>query len=608
MAVTTTKTNKPFNPRAQDQSPKGYNRAKLYSGKALDFDGVNDYVAIAYDASTRPTSEITLTAIAKMDWSSSTQTRILSCTEAGGYNISVGEGSFIPTGNTGMLLRLSSSGYTAVYISNTTIPDGYNAISSTFDGRYLKLYLNGTLVATTDSGETQSIYYAYNNSLFVGAEASSGATPAGSGYWNGEISNAKIFNTALTAAQVADLYNNPEKVVPTGVDNTALKLWLPMMEGAGTTAINGAPDALGSELITNGDFSDGTNDWIFGSAFSVVNGKAYYNDSASGNQIYQSNLTFSESKNYILTFDISDATDAVIWVGNGAGSNAYTINANYHTYNNGHYSLFLRGSDIGASETTLGIWANPSGAAFSIDNISLKEVANCGTISGATWTHGIGSPVAQTSVIDWNKWKLEGGSSTNEYLIPQGLTAGRDLLGNLFENVRKQGALNLDGNSWGKVHPNNSFAFGTGAFSMEAWAKLEYVNTGSYANEIMALNDSDSWAIKTVIGEISFIAGVGVSLYHTKTLDNSWAHIVGVRNADGSMKLYINGVEEESNAAGSSTASVPIANPVRLGTDNTEGTRAYKDDIAQPRIYNRALTAEEVQRSYDSGKNIYTNS
>ena len=55
-----------------------------------------------------------------------------------------------------------------------------------------------------------------------------------------KATNLKVFNTALTAAQVADLYNNPEKVVPTGVDNTALKLWLPMQEGAGTTAYDGS--------------------------------------------------------------------------------------------------------------------------------------------------------------------------------------------------------------------------------------------------------------------------------------------------------------------------------------------------------------------------------
>ena len=47
MGVTTT-NNKPFNPRGNDQSPKGYNRAALYSGKALDFDGVNDYANIDY--------------------------------------------------------------------------------------------------------------------------------------------------------------------------------------------------------------------------------------------------------------------------------------------------------------------------------------------------------------------------------------------------------------------------------------------------------------------------------------------------------------------------------------------------------------------------------
>ena len=42
MAVGFSNTNKPLNPRGNDASPKGYNRAALYSGKALDFDGVND--------------------------------------------------------------------------------------------------------------------------------------------------------------------------------------------------------------------------------------------------------------------------------------------------------------------------------------------------------------------------------------------------------------------------------------------------------------------------------------------------------------------------------------------------------------------------------------
>ena len=48
MAVTTSKTNKPILPRGADVRPiDSYNRAELYSGKALDFDGVNDDVRVS---------------------------------------------------------------------------------------------------------------------------------------------------------------------------------------------------------------------------------------------------------------------------------------------------------------------------------------------------------------------------------------------------------------------------------------------------------------------------------------------------------------------------------------------------------------------------------
>ena len=49
MAASTVNTNKPIIPRGVDDRPVDkYNRAELYSGKALDFDGVNDYVTVLY--------------------------------------------------------------------------------------------------------------------------------------------------------------------------------------------------------------------------------------------------------------------------------------------------------------------------------------------------------------------------------------------------------------------------------------------------------------------------------------------------------------------------------------------------------------------------------
>jgi hypothetical protein len=64
------------------------------------------------------------------------------------------------------------------------------------------------------------------------------------------MAGVKLFNVALTPAQVADLYLNPEKIVPDGVASSALKLWLPMMEGAGASAYDGSGN--GNDGTING--------------------------------------------------------------------------------------------------------------------------------------------------------------------------------------------------------------------------------------------------------------------------------------------------------------------------------------------------------------------
>ena len=593
MATSTVNTNKPIIPRGVDDRPVDkYNRAELYSGKALDFDGVNDILTMPTAlTSSLSTTSVTFVTNVKTDFATWSGTR--------DDTFSFAERGMILTFLNGAIYYFyrHSSGWQTLQVPTANFkPQEWNQMVTTIDlnADTWKAYINGIEVATSGTYSDTAIAYD-SKALTIGAQA-------GERFFDGQIAGFKIFNTALTATQVADLYNNPEKIVPTGVSDSALKLWLPMMEGAGTTVINGAPDAIGSELVTNGDFSDGSNDWTFGSAFSVVNGKAYYNDSAAGNQIYQSNLTFDTSKNYLLTFDISDATDAVLWVGNSAGTNAYTISSNYNTYNNGNYYLLLRGSDIGASETTLAFWANPSGAAFSIDNISLKEVANCGTISGATWTHGIGAPVAQTSVIDWNKRKLEGESTTNEYLIPQGLTSGRDLLGNLFENVRKQGALNLDGNSWAEVHDNASLDMITN-ITAEAWVYWRQT-TGSTDSGILSRWASATGRQFLIYHQddtnVKFYTGTAPSTYTLMT--EGWHHIVGTYDG-ANRKLYVDGVLRDTDAY--SAAMDSSDEPVEIGRYFHGAAFTTDDTIAQPRIYNRALTASEVLNNYNATSSLY---
>ena len=442
MAVTTNFTNKPINPRSNDQSPLAFNRAKLYSGKALDFDGVNDEIDL--DGFTMSGNTASFAFYLKADeWNASDF-----IFDSRPTRLSIGGDS--ANANT-LNIRSGTTWVKLADISDTT---NTNHFVITIDGTTAKLFLNG-----------QS--FGYEVTLSSEIDLSSNANTAlmsysagASSYFNGQLSGFKIFNTALTAAQVADLYNNPEKIVPTGVSNDALKLWLPMQEGAGTTAYDGSADL--TDYVTNGDFSDGTNDWTASNATLSVEGGALKITSTGGNrpQGYQIITGLTIGRKYLLSAVARVGTTTynmeIEISGIGASGSYNKTNNSTDTY---IYTEFTATSTTHVVQAKIDEASVGVGETGYFDDIKLLDLGNYGTINGATWVQGVGAPVSQTAVIDWNKWYLD---HTNEVLIPQGLTAGRDLLGNLFENVRKQGALNLDGNSWAEVHDNASLDFSSG--------------------------------------------------------------------------------------------------------------------------------------------------
>ena len=239
-----------------------------------------------------------------------------------------------------------------------------------------------------------------------------------------------------------------------------------------------------------------------------------------------------------------------------------------------------------------------------IDNLTIKKV-DTGKINGATWTHGIGSPIAQTAVIDWNKETTGAGTTM---LLPQGLTTGRDITGvNLFENVRKQGALNLDGNSWAEVHDNASVDLTTG-LTLEAWVYFEGISQSGLLGKWGSTTGVDRcYLLMTgADGKVRFYTNTDAGIDST-ALSIGWNHIVGTYDKTTSIrKLYVNAVEKDSDAF--SADLVVSDKPVEIGRYNYGTLYQHPGQIAQPRIYNRALTAEEVARNYNNAKSIYTNS
>ena len=264
MAVGFSNTNKPLNPRGNDASPKGYNRASLFSGKALDFDGVNDKVTSS--AFSLDTSSFSISMILKSDSVVSDEI-FFAFAETGANNESF---IFYKDSTNSNKIAFYGAPFTgSPVLLNYVIPTDYEHLTFTFASNTLSLYVNGVFV---DSGSVTGNDGTQTASAMIGVRK----LASYSQYFNGQITNTKIFNEVLTAAQVADLYNNPEKVVPTGVDNTALKLWLPMQEGAGTTAYDGSGNGnhgtISGATYTHGigapvaqtaviDWNKGTNLW-----------------------------------------------------------------------------------------------------------------------------------------------------------------------------------------------------------------------------------------------------------------------------------------------------------------------------------------------------------
>jgi hypothetical protein len=450
MATTTTTTNKPLNPRAQDLSPKGYNRAALYSGKALDFDGVNDYV----DGGTLDITAYTQMSVSfYMNVDTTTQDfRLISIRYIGADDIRIFHSISIGAG----VLNFSLDDGDVDNIGVNFETNQWYHVVMTHDGTTLKAYFNGVEQASTAS----TFDYANANGLFYVGRYTGGAVT----YYDGEASNVKIFNTALTAAQVADLYLNPEKIVPDGVADSALKLWLPMMEGAGTTAYDGS-----------GNGNHGTIDgatWVSGIGAPVaqtalvswnkgVNNLAYSEDfsqyATGGDAVLTSGFSAPDGSNN--AYKISSAAS------NGSVFRSGESGANYYR------SIWARTTSGTGTIDLLSYFENTNNTFTITEEWQRFEVSTTDSLVGVNNLYAVdfrNTSATLNEVIIWGGQTKADSSSgpyvptygtaqTSPVLLPQGLTANKDITGvNAFESARNPYALNLDGASWAEVHDNAS--------------------------------------------------------------------------------------------------------------------------------------------------------
>ena len=601
MSVSVSTTNKPLNPRAQDLSPKGYNRAALYSGKALDFDGVNDVVTTGQDLGNLQTLSIAM------------RCRIDNMTDGTARGVvSQWDGSdgwmIYKSGGSSVLTFWKNGNAVFSWDDSVSYSDQWIDLVYIIEqgvGNYI--YVNGVLVGS-DTTNIADIDYTNNPTFKVGAYANTSA-----GFLNGAVGGVKIFNTALTAAQVADLYLNPEKIVPDGVASSALKLWLPMQEGAGTTAYDGSGNG------NHGTINGAT--WVSGIGAPVAQTALVSWNKGTNKLVNSTDLdtywTFSET-----------SVDSGYLAPDGSNT-AFKI-----TKNSGATSPYgVKGAVVEADDYR-GIWARTTSGTGQLHLLThssntnnlftITEEWQKFSIDSVTSTTGETSfylvdfrgSSSLTEIVLWQPHCAEsesvlvptiGSAQTSPVLLPQGLTANKDITGvNAFESARNPYALNLDGASWAEVHDNASLDI-TSAITLECW--FYDTDSGAFEGVIGKWKDATdrTYAIIKNNGSNNFLLRISTdgSAQAGPTITNTnygWIHLV--LTYDGAnVKGYKNGVYQSQAALTGSIATNDL--PVEIGRYGQSTGSQYDNQLALPRIYNRALTATEVLRNYNADRSKF---
>lgn len=184
-----------------------------------------------------------------------------------------------------------------------------------------------------------------------------------------------------------------------------------------------------------------------------------------------------------------------------------------------------------------------------------------------------------------------------------GLNSEAIVVGNPTSVQGKHGqALSFDGKKDYIMLGNSSKLSGTGGFTVSAWIKT---SKSAYQNIAEQRDTSNGGRYEIEIqssGKVYFNTfgkgRFGFRLFSNSRVNNGeFRHVVAVREADGTAKIYVDG-QLDASKSGSPTDLTPMA--VFVGGPNGRLFNGLIDDL---RIYNSALSENEVTALFNAASN-----
>jgi Concanavalin A-like lectin/glucanases superfamily len=616
------------------------------ANKAASFDGTDDRVVTPYAAALNP-SQFTVEAWAKPSSGGAYRTLVAETYEIGG--VYRGMGMYVSPSNTWRAYLNNGAGQTV--LNGPTVRFGeWTHVAWSYDGTTLKMYINGTLVASA----------AGSFSANTSAPLSLGMWSSDNSTWydpfSGLIDDVSLYSSALTAAKIRTHYNAGRCYSDEVLADSPAGYWRlgePAHTATAFDAVGNAnpgayrgdlalaqPGGLDGDTNTSASF-DGLDDdvkipdtasqrptrlsveaWLKPASGNMRSGAVFKASDASwtdgwGMYYYSNTSTINFFINNSTTGAVSVPVTFNAWVHIVATYDGATIKL----YKNGLLAASLAYSTAINSSTQpvrIGSAQGNGGATYNwiggIDEVAIYPAALSQTRVQAHYLRGRSY---QNTIVDsapvsfWRLGEASGTSAADSIGGNGGTYGGSPTLG-------QAGALAGDSDSSAgfnstsqNISVPDSASLRPTQISVEAWIKPDSATIADFDSPVMKTSN-DNWtdgyglfyrSSGTVIG--FFVSSWGGGGTTAAISLDQWTHVVGTYDG-ATISLYLNGVLAASK---SFLSGIPHStNALYIGSGTTgsgsAGPAGYFwgggiDDVA---IYNKALTATEIQLHYDSGR------
>jgi hypothetical protein len=609
-------------------------------GAALDFDGSNEYITRADQGSTDPlrvSGAITVGVWIKPDTLSGIDHVVNKEQGTGGYVL----------GTTGSNIYVAYSSGTEIEItgSGTLLTGQWQYISFTYDGANIRTYINGVL----DKVTAKTGYATSGQPFVIGSDNDGGVSAP----FDGLIDDVRLYNYARTAEQVRADYNAGLAAKFGGTPDLQRGLvgYWDFDESAGSLAQDRSGndndgmfnDGGSGNPVSYWDLEDGTgqsatdrigsNNGTLGASSSASTDDPAW---TSGGRIGKA-LEFDGVADYLYiptssTTQITGSLSVAFWAKRATGSTGGSLVIKESTGGSGDYWVNNPGTGT-ISCASNGGWGSASTGvameqnqwyhiAFTIATNSLKCYVNGELKATDTDTNGEDGVGTATSIF-WGR-NITGNAFFRGFLDDMRLynyvltdESVKRIYQESATSKRAQGvvqstsyhglsgggnAMSFDGKD-DFVEMTDSTSLRPTSISVSAWINLSSPSTNQTIVTKTYSDTRHSYDLRTYNGNIEFQilqADGNTESVAQKTAPSfgSWYHVVGTYDGT-TVRIYVDGV---AGTPTSITTTIPYAaRTAQIGASYYNGLVAlFKGTIDDVRIYNRALTAEEVRYLYNN--------